>query len=69
VSAKEGFVLHHIEINKSPNGVGRIGKRWFRFDGQNRLTLRVDTPELPSPITEWTLVWARVEKSGDPRVI
>jgi hypothetical protein len=68
VHAKDGFVLHHYEASKSPNAVGRTGKRWFTFDGQNRLTLRVDTTELPSPIAEWTLVWERVEKSGDPRV-
>jgi hypothetical protein len=62
VHAKEGFVLHHVEIDKSPNIVGRTRKRWFRFDGPNRLTLRVDTPELTPPSVESILTWERVQK-------
>ena len=44
VHAKEGFELHHTEIDKIPNNVGRTKKRWFTLQG-NRLTLRVD-PEV-----------------------
>jgi hypothetical protein len=61
VHAKEGFVLHHVELEKSPNIVGRTRKRWFTLKG-NRLTLRIDPPELPSPLVDWTLVWERVER-------
>ena len=62
VHAKEGFVLHHVEIEKSPNLVGRTRKRWFTFDGPNHLSLRIDPPELIPPIVESTLIWERVQK-------
>jgi hypothetical protein len=62
VHAKEGFVLHHVELDKVPNSVGLIRKRWFTFQGPNRLSLRIDTPELTPPVVESTLVWERVEK-------
>jgi len=62
VHAKEGFVLHHVEIEKSPNVVGRTRKRWFTFQGPNRLMLRVDPPENNAPVVEDTLVWERVQK-------
>src|SRR5579862_2610940 len=45
VHAKEGFVLHHVEIDKSPNGVGTTRKRWFKFDGPNRVSLTIDSAE------------------------
>jgi len=61
VHAKEGFVIHQVEIERVPNVVGRNRKRWFKFDGANRLTLRVDTAELVSPVVERTLVWERVQ--------
>jgi len=63
VHAKEGFVLHHVELDKSPNIVGRTRKRWFMLQG-NRLTLRVDPPELPATLMDWTLVWERVESGA-----
>jgi hypothetical protein len=62
VHAKEGFVIHHVEIERSPNLVGRARKRWFTFQGQNRVSLRIDTPELISPVVESILTWERVEK-------
>ena len=62
VHAAEGFVLHHVEIDKSPNAVGRTRKRWFTFQGPNRVALRIDTPELTPPLVESTLIWERVEK-------
>src|SRR5215510_4887522 len=61
VNVKEGFVIHHVEIERIPNVVGRNRKRWFKFEGANRLTLRVDTSELVSPVVERTLVWERVQ--------
>ena len=62
IYSKEGFVLHHVEIEKVPNRVGLKRKRWFTFQGPNRVALRVDTPELTAPVVESTLIWERVEK-------
>lgn len=62
VHVSEGFVLHHVEIERVPNNVGIVRKRWFTFDGANRLSLRIDTPELIAPIVESTLTWERVIK-------
>jgi hypothetical protein len=62
VHANEGFVLHHVEIERVPNNVGMVRKRWFTFDSPNRLSLRIDSPELIAPIVESTLTWERVTK-------
>jgi hypothetical protein len=62
VHAKEGFVLHHVEIERVPNNVGTTRKRWFAFEGRNRMSLRIDPPELPSGVVENTLMWERVQK-------
>jgi hypothetical protein len=62
VHAAEGFVLHHVEVDKAPNMVGRTRKRWFTFDGPNRVALRMDPSELSPPVVESTLVWERVPK-------
>ena len=32
------------------------------FQGTNRMSLRIDTPELNSPVVESTLIWERVVK-------
>src|SRR4051812_36348016 len=37
--AKEGFFIQHREIEQNPNGVGSAHKRWFTFDGPNRMSL------------------------------
>lgn len=62
VHAQEGFVVHHIEIDKVPNLVGTTRKRWFEFEGPNRLRLRIDSP--PAPIVESALVWERLQETG-----
>jgi hypothetical protein len=62
IHAKEGFVIHHVEIERIPNFVGRARKRWFKFQGPNRLSLRIDTPELTSSVVESILTWERVVK-------
>ncbi len=62
VHAREGFLLHRVEIEKVPNIVGRTRKRWFTFDGPDRLTLRVDPAEVVPPVVESTLVLERVRK-------
>ena len=60
IHAKEGFVIHHVDIDKSPDVVGTDRKRWFTFSGPNRVALRIDTPELTSPVVESILTWERV---------
>ena len=59
---KEGFIVRHYEINKNPNAVGRATKRWYTFQGTNRMSLRIDTRELKAPVVESTLTWERVGK-------
>jgi hypothetical protein len=51
-----------VEIERVPNNIGMVRKRWFRFDGPDRLTLKIDTSELTVPIIESTLTWERVAK-------
>jgi hypothetical protein len=57
---KRGFILLHLEIDKSPNMVGATRKRWFTFEGTNRVVLRVDPQENTLPVVESTLTWERV---------
>ena len=62
VRADEGYVLHHVEVDKSPNMIGRTRKRWFTFQGADRLALRMDPSELAPPVVESTLLWERIRK-------
>jgi hypothetical protein len=62
VHAQEGFVLHHVELEKTPNIVGRTRKRWFTFHGPDRISLRVDRAELAPGVSESILMWERVRK-------
>ena len=62
VHAKEGFMVRHYEINQAPNAVGRETKRWYTFQGPDRMSLRVDASELKRPVVESTFVWERVVK-------
>ena len=62
VHAKEGYVLHHVEVSVRPNLVGVTRKRSFEFQGANRVVLRVDPSELPPPAVEVGLTWERVQK-------
>ncbi len=62
IHAKEGFIIRHYEIDQNPNAVGRATKRWYTFEGINRMSLRIDPPELSSPVVENTLIWERVVK-------
>ncbi len=62
VHAGEGYVLHRVETAVRPNLVGVTRKRWFTFDGPNRVALRIDTSELAPPVVEGTLTWERVVK-------
>ena len=60
VNAEERFVLHHVEIERSPNNVGITRKRFFEFRGPNEILLTVDPAELAAPLVGMTLVWQRV---------
>ena len=60
--ASEGYVLHHVDVERVPNNIGIVRKRWFTFEGPDRLRLSVDTPELIPPIVESTLTWERIAK-------
>ena len=62
IHAKEGFIVRHYEINQNPNAVGKATKRWYTFQGSNRMSLRIDSAELNSPVVESTLIWERVVK-------
>jgi len=60
IHATEGFMIRHYEINQTPNAVGRATKRWYTFQGTDRMSLRVDPSELNKPVVESTFVWERV---------
>ena len=60
VHAKEGYVIHHVEIEKNPALIGRPRKRWYKFEGPNRVSLRVDPAELAKGTVDSTLIWERV---------
>jgi hypothetical protein len=60
--AKEGFIVQRREIDQNPNGIGSEHKRWFAFQGPDRLSLRIDSAELNAPVVEDTLNWERVVK-------
>jgi hypothetical protein len=62
IHAKEGFIVRNYEINQTPNAVGKATKRWYTFQGNNRMSLRIDAAELTAPIAENTLIWERVAK-------
>ena len=62
VNLDEGFLLHHVEMEKSPNAVGITRKRFFAFNGPDQIVLRVDPLELAPPRTGVTVVWDRVTR-------
>ena len=62
VNTQGGFVLHHVEVSIRPNLVGATRKRFFQFDGPNRVKLSVDPQELTAPAVEQTLTWERVTR-------
>jgi len=62
IHAKEGFMVRHYDINQTPNAVGTETKRWFTFQGPDRMSLRVDPAELNPPAVETMFIWERVGK-------
>jgi Lipocalin-like domain len=62
IHAAEGFMDRRYEINQNPNAVGRATRRWYSFQGADRMTLRVDAAELTKPVVETLFIWERVTK-------
>lgn len=60
INAKEGFMVRRYDINQTPNAVGRTTKRWYTFQGTDRMSLRVDDAELNAPVVESRFMWERV---------
>jgi hypothetical protein len=53
-----GFVVHHVEIDLSPNRTGTDRKRFFTITG-DRLVLSA-APPLPEGVQALTITWERV---------
>ena len=62
IHPKEGFIVRKYDVNQNPNLVGKVTKRWYTFQGPNRMSLRIDAPELNAPMVENTLTWERIVK-------
>ena len=62
INAKEGFILHHVDMERNPNNIGTTRKRWFSFQGPDVLRLSIDAAELQVNVKESVLVWSRVVK-------
>lgn len=60
INEDQRYVVHHVEMDKTPNVVGTDRKRFFTFQG-NRLVLQLPPP-LRQGVVESTLVWERVQK-------
>jgi len=59
VNEAGGFVLHHVELDLSPNRTGTDRKRFFTISG-DRLVLR-PAPPLPKGVQDWRVTWQRVQ--------
>src|SRR4029453_17076708 len=57
---REGFVLHHVDVERSPNIIGTTRKRWFSFQGPDVLKLRVDATEVQAGVAESVMTFQRV---------
>ena len=62
INAKAGFMDRRYDINQNPNAVGKASRRWYSFQGSDRMTLRVDDAELTKPVVETLFIWERVTK-------
>lgn len=58
--AADGYALHRTIIDKIPNNVGAVRKRWFEFLTPDRIVLRIDEAELRDPVVRSELIWERV---------
>jgi hypothetical protein len=62
IHAKEGYMVRRYDLNQTPNAVGKTTKRWYTFQGTDRMSLRLDDAELNPPLVESTFNWERVVK-------
>jgi hypothetical protein len=58
VDEAAGVVVHHVELDLSPNRIGTDRKRPFKLSG-DRLELH-PAPPWPAGVTDWTVSWQRV---------
>jgi hypothetical protein len=60
VHAQEGFVTYTEDLDLNPRTVGVVRKRWFSFDGSDRLKLTIDAAERAANLQDSSLIWERV---------
>ena len=60
VHAQEGFVTYTEDLDINPRTVGVVRKRWFAFDGPDRLKLTIDAVERQANLQDSSLIWERV---------
>jgi hypothetical protein len=60
VRETEGLVLHHVEVALIPNRVGRDLKRFYGFEGPDRLVLRPPVFVRDGTRVQRSLVWERL---------
>jgi hypothetical protein len=60
VHAPEGFVTYTEDLNLNPRTVGTVRKRWFAFEGSDRLKLTIDAAERAANLQDSSLIWERV---------
>jgi hypothetical protein len=60
IHAQEGFVTYTEDLDINPRTVGVVRKRWFTFDGPDRLKLTIDAAERQANLQDSSLVWERV---------
>ena len=60
--SKGTHLQRRYDINQNPNAVGKATRRWYTFQGPDRMTLRVDAAELTDPVVETLFIWERVAK-------
>ena len=59
LNVAEGYVLHHVEIDRIPNFSNQVRRRNFRFEGPDRLVLTAVPP--PPGVAALTITWQRVK--------
>jgi hypothetical protein len=57
---QEGFVTYTEDLDLNPRTVGIVRKRWFTFDGPDRLKLTIDAAERGANLQDSSLIWERV---------
>jgi hypothetical protein len=60
IHASEGFLVHTVDMDFNPRNIGIVRKRWFTFEGPDRLSLRVDSSETQRNVVKSVLTWERI---------